>query len=225
MADSRNGSPSANPSPWAVVGLLPGVVPGGSLFSFQRAARNPQSHLLGGRRMKRFLPHCLSMVFVACFLCPLGGCLASGIAGAVGTAVAPAIFTCGAVPHGHSLDPSIVNSIKDGDSRSQVEKKLGEPDFVDVTRGGVCQVSYMRNDVRPNPMMMMPIIQFFVSDVQKVRIQKLCITYKDDLVQEHEFSDTTARTTGGIMDMQTRQAPTPGAQPLPPRPTLQQNSE
>lgn len=139
--------------------------------------------------------------------------MASGIVGAVGTAVSPAIVASRAGPHDGPLDPSVVRSIQNGDERSEVESKLGPADEVGMTtENGLCCVKYTRNNQKVNSLAFIPIVQFFAKNRHEFRSQTLSITYKDDVVQKREFTDYTRVTSGG----HTTQRPSPGAEPPKP---------
>ena len=114
--------------------------------------------------------------------------------------------------HGHKMDPNVVNSIQNGDSRSEVEKKLGEPDFEDLPDGGICHVRYTFAGDKGDALSCIPYVNMFAGGHQ-IRLQELEITYKDDVVQKKTFSDNTMRTSGGLVNMRVKQKPTPGAHP------------
>jgi outer membrane protein assembly factor BamE (lipoprotein component of BamABCDE complex) len=138
--------------------------------------------------MSRSVLSAFVVVFVVAFL--LGGC---GVSGTV-------------------IDPTAANLIQKGEVRSEVEKRFGEPNYEDSPEGGLCHVRYDYADSRGDLLSYVPYVQMFAGG-QKMRAQSLCITYKDGVVQESKFSDTTTTTSGGIFNMQVRQKPTPGSLP------------
>jgi hypothetical protein len=95
---------------------------------------------------------------------------------------------------------------------------LGDPDFDELPQNGIRHVMYKYDENHSDVLSMVPYVNIFAGG-QKIRSQLLRITYKDDIVQEHEFTDETASFSGGIVNATVRKAPTPGV--APPAPAVQ----
>lgn len=114
--------------------------------------------------------------------------------------------------HGRKMDPAIVCQIQKGDTRTEVESKLGEPDFEDLPENGICKVAYRYDESINDIPSLIPYVNLFAGG-PKVRSQYFTIVYNEDIVQECKFTDNTMTISGGFFNMHMRQKPTPGAHP------------
>jgi hypothetical protein len=112
------------------------------------------------------------------------------------------------------MDPVVVAQILKGDTRASVVKKVGEASFEDAPKDGICHVIYQFADNKPDAISYVPYLNAFAGG-SKGRSQTLSITYKNNIVQELDFTDNTMTRSGGLLSPTFKQKPTPGVN-IPP---------
>jgi|GEM_PF-3049704 len=131
----------------------------------------------------------LMFVFVA-FL--LGGCGGSG---------------------GIKMDQQSINEIQKGvTTRAQVEAKIGAPTGgVGLMPDGRRTARYMYYSAHNDGMSYVPYANFFAGGVVSRR-QNLQIIYRNNIVEDYEFSDTSGHSAGGFINPHSAAGPTASQQ-------------
>ena len=123
-------------------------------------------------------------------------------------------FVClvaGCATYGNKLEPDAVRQIQRGvTTRAEVEAKLGVPSNVNLLPDGRRQAMYIHADAHNDWLAYTPYINY-VAGGQVSRKQILQIIYKNDIVDDYEYTDTSEHTTGGMLNPHGTEVPTPGA--------------
>jgi hypothetical protein len=117
-------------------------------------------------------------------------------------------FLGGCANMGNKLDTNIVNTIQKGvTTRVEVEAKLGPPTHVSLLSDGRRQAWYTYSTRHGDALSYVPYANYFVGGVVSQN-QNLQIVYRDNIVQDYEFTDTSEHTTGGFLNQHGKAVPT-----------------
>jgi len=110
---------------------------------------------------------------------------------------------------GNKLDSDAVHRIQKGvTTRAQVEAMLGPPGMMSLLPDGRRQGMYIFSQTKGDALFYTPYVNYFAGGTIN-RKQTLQVVYKDDVVQDYEFSDTTEHTSGGLFNAHGQAVPTP----------------
>jgi outer membrane protein assembly factor BamE (lipoprotein component of BamABCDE complex) len=106
----------------------------------------------------------------------------------------------GCATTGTKLDYGSVKQIQKGKTtRAEVEAKIGVPSSVTLLPDGSRQAWYMFTKTSGDVLMYVPYVNYFAGGTIN-RKQNLQIIYKEDIVQDYEFTDTSENTEGGMFN-------------------------
>jgi outer membrane protein assembly factor BamE (lipoprotein component of BamABCDE complex) len=115
----------------------------------------------------------------------------------------------GCATTGTKLDPDSVHQFQKGvTTRAEVEAKIGMPSSVTLLPDGSRQVWYMYTKTRGDVLMYVPYVNYFAGGTIN-RKQNLQIIYRNDIVQDYEFTNTSEHSEGGMLNQHGTAVPTP----------------
>jgi outer membrane protein assembly factor BamE (lipoprotein component of BamABCDE complex) len=118
------------------------------------------------------------------------------------------LILAGCATTGTKLDPDAVYRIEKGrTTKSQVETMLGSPMSMSLLPDGRRQAMYLYHSSHGDALLYTPFVNYVAGGMVNHR-QTLQVIYKDDVVQDFEFADTTEHTQGGMLNQHGRAVPT-----------------
>ena len=101
---------------------------------------------------------------------------------------------------GSKLDSAAVNKIQKGvTTRAQVEAAVGMPTNTSILPDGRRMAMYFYSESKSDAMTFVPYAGIFAGSSNR-RDQNLQVIYKENIVDDYEFSDTSKHVEGGLVN-------------------------